>query len=814
MEKAAQLKKILIVSLPCLLLMMLWVFIQTRIGIHADNVYFIQAAQRLLAGGSYLHGFFEPNPPLVILLNIPVIFLAKYTAFNSTDAFRFYVAILGLLSVGLSYNLLSRIIADTKSLVVMLSAITLVMFILPNVAFGERESLFFILSLPYVWMVLLRIEKIPVATVEALIVGVMAGIGFCLKPYFFMLPLALEAWLIIQHKYSFAWLRIESICIALVALCYLASVFLFFPDYVHAVVPILTKYYLITTWQTMLFDPVCAYIVTVLISAVILYKRLPYPHITKLLMLTIVALAAAYYFSRRPDYYHQLPMLSMTIILGCWCGWQIAGDLFSRSRSPALLTPELFKWFLAAIVLFFIVPTTSINSSSINLMTLRLVIAMLSLLSIAIIYQYSQRIFADELLRFLMRMVFMVSLFFSAIPYGQREQLMVVLVMPYLFDRMLMLQDQKNRLGLITGVMFGCALIIDYHLALLAILEIFVLFQNKKIMRKSYNALLIACVIYALYLLGSFNFLLQELGFNVSVIKKYYLYSLTVKHPANEGQFENMNRYYCYLVAVMSAIHFKKTNYRIVNGILLLSLLVFIGLSFWWQPVSHFATIPALCTANLLVALIIGELLLTKPSLMRMVAPCVFIEKLLICILACAVLFLGAFSTMYVKIQEFVEDTHNKKASSLTAFFAQHPNSTFDYFAEDNDKLLVSIYSKAHFVGQFPMFWWLERMKKQLSDQNHSDEQALALKDESLLVGMIAQSLIANKPQYIIVTTRLNTSCVISSASPLGPYHCQTIADTNGSYIKLFSKYQTFREAWQSYKYVDTFDDVEVYQRG
>ncbi len=773
MRHTAQLKKILIVSLPCLLLMMLWVFIQTRIGIHADNVYFIQAAQRLLAGGSYLHGFFEPNPPLVILLNIPVIFLAKYTAFNSTDAFRFYVAILGLLSVGLSYNLLSRIIADTKSLVVMLSAITLVMFILPNVAFGERESLFFILSLPYVWMVLLRIENKPVAASQALIVGLMAGIGFCLKPYFFTLAFVLETWLLMHKKNRLAWLRTETVGIGLVALCYLGIVFLFFSDYVHAVVPILTKYYLITTWQTMFFDPVCAYIVTVLISAVILYKRIPYPHITKLLMLTIVALAAAYYFSRRPDYYHQLPMLSMTIILGCWCGWQVTRDLFGKSPPLALLTTQLLQWFLAVIVLFFIVPTGEVTPDSIPVMAVRFGIAMLSCLSITMVYQYTQRIFQEELLRFFVILAFIATLFFSATPYGQPEQLLVVLVVPFLFSFIFWLQDKtrSSAFGLITGVIF------------------------------------IAGVVYVLR--GS--------SFNLAILKKYYIYSLAAKQPKNAVSFENINRIYCCFVAMMATMHFRKTLYKEAYGILLLSLLAFIGLAFLWQQSSYFGTIPALCVANLLAALLTGELLLTKPGLLQLSSVFVFAEKLLISVCASAVLFLGSVSFMFSEIDEAVYDNHNKKNSLLSAFFARHPNSTFDFFAENNTAVFVSIYTKAHFVGQFPMLWWIDRMNRQVADSNHHALQAQALRDEYRMVGMIAQSLTANKPQYMIVTIKHNTTCTVhltDKGKIASAPDCKLVVDTDKSYIKLFSRYQAFREAWQPYKQVDTLDNFEIYQRG
>jgi hypothetical protein len=61
--------------------------------------------------------------------------------------------------------------------------------------------------------------------------------GFCLKPYFLLVPIFAESWLAWQRRSLFAWLRPDFVLIPLFGAIYTACIVRFAPDYIHIVAP-------------------------------------------------------------------------------------------------------------------------------------------------------------------------------------------------------------------------------------------------------------------------------------------------------------------------------------------------------------------------------------------------------------------------------------------------------------------------------------------------------------------------------------------------------------------------------------------------
>ena len=72
---------------------------------------------------------------------------------------------------------------------------------------------------------------------ELLLIGVLAGIGVCFKPYFLAVPASVELWLLVRLRNWRSPLRTEVLAMVAVGIACLASVALFAPDYLNRVVP-------------------------------------------------------------------------------------------------------------------------------------------------------------------------------------------------------------------------------------------------------------------------------------------------------------------------------------------------------------------------------------------------------------------------------------------------------------------------------------------------------------------------------------------------------------------------------------------------
>src|SRR5579872_6665009 len=77
-------------------------WLQKNMMLHGDVAYLIYVARLVLAGKTYGIDFFETNPPMILYLYIPVLFLAKKTSIALSTCFIFYVLFLALNTICIS----------------------------------------------------------------------------------------------------------------------------------------------------------------------------------------------------------------------------------------------------------------------------------------------------------------------------------------------------------------------------------------------------------------------------------------------------------------------------------------------------------------------------------------------------------------------------------------------------------------------------------------------------------------------------------------------------------------------------------------
>ncbi len=174
--------------------------VAAAVAIHAqhllpnhDNEYLLIAAERMMAGGDYLREINDPNPPLIMILYMPAVLLARLLQVEPYTAFSIHVGLLILASLWLMAGPLDRCLrAEGGIRTAALVGSAVVLAIVPGYEFGQREHLLAVLFMPYVfWSAARAIDGPARAGVADFLVLAAGATGAMVKPFFLVVPAAM-----------------------------------------------------------------------------------------------------------------------------------------------------------------------------------------------------------------------------------------------------------------------------------------------------------------------------------------------------------------------------------------------------------------------------------------------------------------------------------------------------------------------------------------------------------------------------------------------------------------------------------------------
>lgn len=221
---------------------------------------------------------------------------------------------------------------------------------LPVFCFGEREHLLLLGALPYAALAARRAEREAVDRRLALTIGLIAAGSIALKPYFALVPLALEIWLWRRQRRHWRPLRPETAALAAVALVYGGAVLVLAPDWLARVVPMARLFYAD-------FAPPAAWLATRqpylpawLLGALALLAERPRSARTQAAAVATAAFLACYLLQAKGFPYHALPV---TVGLA-WTLWLLILDdgagAAALARRPLATLAILFAFATAALI--------------------------------------------------------------------------------------------------------------------------------------------------------------------------------------------------------------------------------------------------------------------------------------------------------------------------------------------------------------------------------------------------------------------------------------------------------------------------------
>lgn len=211
---------------------------------NGDVAWLLHTADRTLDGARPYVDVVETNPPWVIVLNIGFAGLSRLLGVGIARGFVVELLALIGLSLALTWRLSRGMPEGLRRVGLLTWAYLLLVHI--GAMFGQREHLLEILILPYVFGVIAEARGDRTPRGLAIVVGLMAGCGFALKPYFVPALLALEGYLAWRRGVE-VWRRPQVFAIASVFAVYavaLATCFAGFFDAARRFAPLYLNYHL------------------------------------------------------------------------------------------------------------------------------------------------------------------------------------------------------------------------------------------------------------------------------------------------------------------------------------------------------------------------------------------------------------------------------------------------------------------------------------------------------------------------------------------------------------------------------------------
>jgi hypothetical protein len=324
-----------------------WI-LQTQILLNWDVSWLLHASEKLLAGGTYANDFFELNPPLILYLYIPALVFTKIFSVSIITALRLYVFLLGSLSLFLCDGLIRKIFsaADRNLANLFLVAIASAFFILPIEQFGQREHLLLLLMLPYLFVIPYRLAGNKLNNAEAIVIGLLAGLGFAMKPYFLITLVLIELYYLIKKRNAAAWIRTEVITMLVVFAVYFIVILTLHRDYLFTVLPLAARLYYVGVGQPLKKLASNPAVFTCYIASLFhlwQYKNPAYASLRTVLFMALLGFLASYFIQQTVWYSHLFPAFTSAVLL-----LVLEFALFAR-------TPKLGRYdaiFPVAIILF------------------------------------------------------------------------------------------------------------------------------------------------------------------------------------------------------------------------------------------------------------------------------------------------------------------------------------------------------------------------------------------------------------------------------------------------------------------------------
>ncbi len=320
---------------------------QMRLPLNADAQWILNVAGRVLNGQHLYRDILEINPPLIIWLELPIVWLARETGASAAMIYRVAITLGALGLTALAFAFYVRLGKGARGGSAWAAVIVVAVFLtLPGGAFGQREQLITMLLLPYVVLQASRVEQTLVGRPLAAFAGVAAGIAISLKPYFIAVWLLLQVYRAISRRPFRVRIEAEDVALVVTGFAYVAAVVWFAPGFLALVRTFAGTYagYTTMTRGRMLLETAAIIWFAVAVAAWQARKGDTRNALGSALILAAAGAIVAAVWQGKGWTYHFLPAVAFSVLLG-------ALALAAPGRQPASRVQRLARLAAAALLI-------------------------------------------------------------------------------------------------------------------------------------------------------------------------------------------------------------------------------------------------------------------------------------------------------------------------------------------------------------------------------------------------------------------------------------------------------------------------------
>ena len=200
--------------------------------VNHDVAWYLVAGRQWIEGAQLYSDLSEVNPPLAFYLIRAALHFGDLFGLDPAASLSAYVALLTGLSLAWTVQIVPKDLAYRPAFLTVIAAATTLPFF---GHFGQREHFMLLLILP--WVASALFDDRPFHGKGAVLRGLIAGIGICLKPHFLIYPAMLALFEVLRHQSLRPILSPGNLAMGSVGLAYVLGVIAFHPEYFSIIVP-------------------------------------------------------------------------------------------------------------------------------------------------------------------------------------------------------------------------------------------------------------------------------------------------------------------------------------------------------------------------------------------------------------------------------------------------------------------------------------------------------------------------------------------------------------------------------------------------
>jgi hypothetical protein len=309
-----------------------WITLQAPVNITADTLWLCEAAERLLAGEKMSQSYYDPNPPLSVLLYVPPVLIAKAGLLSLHYAIFWYTLAFLAGAVAATYRIMKSIPdMDETTIYAVLMALIVGNTVMTSMAFTERDQIIGMWLLPFMLAQIAITKGWPVPPVIKHITLLLGAVLILIKPHHGLIPTAIILHrFFTQRRLSF-WKDADFLYLAGAVLAYAAIIAIFFQDFVQIILPDILTLYSASNVKFVLvksayYGMLC---VAALLVAVVVGRT---SWLVYFLLWAALFSIIPFLVQMRGYHYHILPALALF-----WCGAAVLGKEFFQRFMPSAL---------------------------------------------------------------------------------------------------------------------------------------------------------------------------------------------------------------------------------------------------------------------------------------------------------------------------------------------------------------------------------------------------------------------------------------------------------------------------------------------